>query len=1024
MIKYTWCSNIYRLSVKVKDLKSEPNKNAGLTVFIFSICLLFVFGMTQATYGHAFLTSSNPPPSQSLPSSPINVETFFSEPVDLRYSQIKIFDEAGSEVDNKDTHYVGSDQAALAVTLRPLDDGVYTVSTNVLSQIDGHVTKNAFVFGVGESPITSNISTINPQSSIIYVPEAIARFPTLIGQVIIVGGAFSILWLWRPITKIQWFSDLFGHTRNNIDKRLISLFVMGSVILVVSDFVIIVIQAFAISASVLDVITTRFGMVMVARIILSLTLLSVSVYEYQRFRVSKRILSKGDAIGILALGIFLLLTTSLIGHGAAKNEMSSIAIDFAHNIAASLWIGGIVYLALVLVPKLKSDSTVDEHAKNALLTLLIPRFSTSVIVLLGLIVFTGPFLLYILENDTSLLVQSLYGKTLIVKLVLASIMLIVGAYNQLVIYRKAINSVSMSATPVEPIENSEKRMNQGFVDTNKDNKSEMNYDTISRFYRSIRIECIVGIMLIAAVAFLVNTGLPQSEFQDQSLQQKQPGSSPSSQSAFTTFQSIRFIDNDTRVLLSVSPYSVGSNNFTISFTDSKGNPIDVISAVMKFTETGNSIGPIYFDLEQVSKGAYFANATFGIPGLWNIQIQGTPNKINSPNIVTTFNNLVVKPKLDRMEFSVTKFNVPGNSSQPLYPIYDRNRNAIWVGDTAIETGRILEFRIDSNIYVEHKLNGTSIITVSAQDSKDRIWFVDPLTRHLGTYDPTSGVNRLYQLPANVIPSSIAIDQDDKIWLTAPTTNAILEFDPIKGNFTSVLHLQGENASPIAVAVDVLSGLIWITDDRGKLAMIDPAKNYELTEYSPIGINNTLKSPTALLIDDITGIIYISQHEGNKVSSFNKLTHVFDDYQPLDPMGLPFGMTLDKYRNLWVAEHTINKIAVIDPQTDVSREVELSSRSPFVQWLTSDSEGNVWFAEQRGNALGVIKSTPLQDELERKNMLQENGIEKTSIKTKLSYSQIIGPVIAIGLIVIALMYVKSITDFESSVALLKKARKSR
>jgi copper transport protein len=1001
----------------VKDLKSEPNRNAGLKVLILSIFILMVCGIAEEAYGHAFLTSSNPAPSQSLPASPTNVDTFFSEPIDIRYSEIKIFDEAGKEVDSRDTRYVGNDQASLSVTIKPLNDGVYTVSTNVLSQIDGHVTKNAFAFGVGQSPIPSNIQSTSLQSSIIYLPEAIARFPTLLGQVIVIGGAFCVLWLWSPITKVKWLSDIFGRTRAGIDKRLISLFVIGSIILVASDLAIIFFQGLAISASIFDVLTTRFGMIMLARISLSLTLLAVALYEYQKFRLSKRILSKGDAYGIIALGISLLLTTSLIGHGAARNEWSSIAIDFVHNIAASLWIGGVIYLALILVPKLKVDSSVDERSKNALLALLISRFSAYVIVLLGLIVITGPFLLFILENDLNLIAQSLYGKTLIVKLALASIMLIIGAYNQLVIYPKALNYVLMSPATTVHKDESGMDKNKNFSYTFKNHNPKTGSEITSKFYKSIKVECVIGILLLSSVAFLVNTGLPRSEFQDQFIQQ-QSSSFLTSQSVSSTFKSIQIVDNDTRVLLSILPFTVGRNNFTVSFIDSKDNPIDVISPGMKFTEIGNDIGPINIDLQQLSKGVYFANATFGIPGLWNIQIQGTQNKVNSSTIVSIFSNLVVKPELDKLQFSISKFNVPGNGSQPLYPIYDRNRNALWVGDTAIDSGRILEFRLDSNKYVEHKLSGTSIVTVSAQDSNDRIWFVDPVTRHLGTYDPTIGTTKLYQLPTSIVPSSIAIDNDDKVWLTAPTTNDILEFDPSKGKFTSMLHLQGQNARPIAIAIDALSGLIWITDEGGKLAMINPQKNYEITEFSPRGINNTLMSPTALLIDDITEMIYVTQHEGSKVSSFNELTHIFSDFQSLDPKGLPFGMTLDKYRNLWVAEHTINKIAVIDPMTGASREVELPTKSPFVQWLTSDSEGNVWFAEQRGNALGVIKSTPSPATPEV-GMPTENDGQKTSPEMSLSYSQIVGPMVAVGIIAVGLMYVKSAVDIASSVHLLKK-----
>ncbi len=1022
-IHYEWHTK-YHLSVKVNYFIEQRYKTLLLTIVALAIATFLICGTMEKSYGHAFLTSSNPGASRSLPSNPGKIEAFFSETVDIKYSQLKLLDSDGKEVDNKDIHYIGSDQSSLSVTLPPLKDGVYTVSTNVLSQTDGHVTKSAFVFAVGQATLPSNPSNTGSESSIIYVPEAIARFPTLLGQVIIVGGAFSTLWIWRPLAKIQWLSEILQETRKNIDKRLVSLFLLGSIILVSSDFAIVIFQAFAISANVLDVITTRFGMVLMARIFLSLTLLGVSLFEFRRFRKFKTVLSKGEITGIISLGITLLLTTSLIGHGAANNQLSSIAIDFVHNLAASIWIGGIIYIAFVLLTKLKSEPSLDEYTKITFLTILIPRFSTSVIVILGFIVITGPFLLYILESNLGLLLSSLYGKTIIVKLTLASIMLALGAYNQLIIYRDSMKYASMPMTVAEGHKESETSPDfDSSPNRMQNNPSGKGRDIVSRFSRSTMIESIVGIALLASVAFLVNTGLPRSEFQNQFQQQQLATSLTPTMTGTESFRATSFIDNDTRVVLSITPFSVGSNNFSISFVDSKNNPIDMKLAEMKYTEIEKSIGPINVDLQQVSKGVFFVKAAFGIPGVWDIQIEGVPNKPNVPRAVATYDNVIVKPKLDQLQFNAKKFEIPGNKSQPLYPIYDSNRNVIWVGDTTIDSGRLLEFRLDSNKFVEHKINGTNIITVAAQDSNGKIWYADPLTKHIGSYEPANNSNKLYILPNRVIPSAIAIDLNNEVWITSPASNEILKFDQGKGNFTSILHLQGKRASPIAIAIDSVSDIIWVTDEKGKLAMIEPSKNYTLTEFVPRGSNETLRSPTALFVDRVSGKVYISQHEGNRVSMFNPLTHAFSNYRPLDRNGLPFGMTLDKYGNLWVAEHTINKLAVIDPQTGKVREVTLPGQSPFVQWLTSDSEGNVWFAEQKGNALGVMKSTTISAVSQVSSVKSGKGAGEITTLVGLPYSEIIAPSVAIGLVMIAFMYVKSVIDFKTSFVNLRKRKKN-
>ena len=189
----------------------------------------------------------------------------------IRYSKLAVLDSNGKQIDNRDIKNINGDQMALSVTLpSSLKDGVYTVTTKVLSQVDGHVTDNAFVYGVGESGVSKNLSTaaganINKQGSQLYIPDAIARFPTLVGQVIIVGSAFTTLWLWRPISKIDWFKDLLKQTRKSIDRRLMILVVIGSAILVISDFGIVYVQAASINVGIGEVIMTKFGNVWVVR---------------------------------------------------------------------------------------------------------------------------------------------------------------------------------------------------------------------------------------------------------------------------------------------------------------------------------------------------------------------------------------------------------------------------------------------------------------------------------------------------------------------------------------------------------------------------------------------------------------------------------------------------------------------------------------------------------------------------------------------------------------------------------------
>ena len=112
------------------------------------ILLLILVPTIPKSYAHAFVIKSNPSPSQSLTVPPVRVDVYLSEPVDIRYSKLAVLDSNGKQIDNMDIKNINGDQMALSVTLPSsrLKDGVYTLTTKVLSQVDGHVTDNAFVY--------------------------------------------------------------------------------------------------------------------------------------------------------------------------------------------------------------------------------------------------------------------------------------------------------------------------------------------------------------------------------------------------------------------------------------------------------------------------------------------------------------------------------------------------------------------------------------------------------------------------------------------------------------------------------------------------------------------------------------------------------------------------------------------------------------------------------------------------------------------------------------------------------------
>ena len=97
---------------------------------------------------HPFTEQTIPSLTSNALTGTTEVIVFFSEPVDIDFSEIKVLDTNGNQIDNKDTSYYEG-ELSLIVTTLPLEDGVYTVSTKVLSKVDGHLVPDAFLFAVG-----------------------------------------------------------------------------------------------------------------------------------------------------------------------------------------------------------------------------------------------------------------------------------------------------------------------------------------------------------------------------------------------------------------------------------------------------------------------------------------------------------------------------------------------------------------------------------------------------------------------------------------------------------------------------------------------------------------------------------------------------------------------------------------------------------------------------------------------------------------------------------------------------------
>ena len=161
------------------------------------LIILLVLSVSSIPFvsAHPFTNETIPNLSSNAPTGVSEVIVFFSEPVEIEFSTIKVLDNNGNQIDNKDTNYY-EDEKSLIVTTEPLEDGVYTVTTKVLSKVDGHLVPGAFLFAVGDVVIDPKLLENQSSIELIFYPEAGARFPGIVGQTIVLGVVIASLIIW------------------------------------------------------------------------------------------------------------------------------------------------------------------------------------------------------------------------------------------------------------------------------------------------------------------------------------------------------------------------------------------------------------------------------------------------------------------------------------------------------------------------------------------------------------------------------------------------------------------------------------------------------------------------------------------------------------------------------------------------------------------------------------------------------------------------------------------------------------
>ena len=903
--------------------------------------LVFFLGFPLAS-AHPFLLDSEPGQGQNAPAGTTQIITNYSEAVDIGFSELRVYDANGNQIDNKDTAYNGG-ETSLIVTTPPLEDGVYTITSKVLSKIDGHLVQAAIVFGVGDVKIDSSLLEKQENSETTFIPESIARFPGLVGQTIVLGGVIVSITIWS--SQQTRFREVFADINEQFKIKFSKIIGIGVIATFASNFIMLGVQTWRLETSPLDVIGTTFGTTWLIRMIITIIIIGLWFWMEKKNEIT----IKGQ-IPLLIASLILIATTTMMGHGASTELEAPWILDYSHNLLSSIWIGGVIFFAFVALPTItKTENSIKEKITLSL----IPRFSGLFIIAIGILIITGPTLLWFLDDNVASLTDSTYGKLILIKIAIAAAMIGFGGMYQIKFLK---------------------------------NMHDLEKLNISRkISKPLKFEAGLGIALLAVVALLVNSSLPAGEIQ----------SADAIQGTFG-YESVLFSENakfDVKVL----PAGIGSNTISVIVTSYDDRPLADISGLkVKVSNPQKNISPIEAEVTenvQDSVTKYSADATFGFAGNWQIELEAQRAENSNENAIFS---LQIKPSLNDIRTEITEYDFPAEETAPLFPVYDGEN--IWISDA--QKPRLWKFSIEDEQFTPYTFDGlTTIFMDIGKDGK--IWFTDTPNSKIGSFDPKTEKFETIQLPQfnlaikKSLPTSVGVDNQNDVWVAVIDQSLLLEYNQSTKKFKIVNTITPE-AGPTAIEIDDANN-VWFAESLvGKLGKID-GETKELTEFTPQG--EPMAEPFALMIDKEENV-WIAEHIGPAITKFNPILEDFKQIKISNPDSLPFGMAFDKYDNMWVAQHVIDSLVVYDQSSGQIIEIAIPTEGSFTQFVIADDNGDIWFVEQRGGKLGKVSISAVPSQI---------GTVQEVKSQDIMYVELVAPIIAAGIIATALFYVKSVRD---------------
>ncbi|HYB28569.1 MAG TPA: CopD family protein [Solirubrobacteraceae bacterium] len=377
--------------------------------------------LPSSAWAHAVLVTSVPSWNAVVRATPRQVTLTYDEDVVPQYARVTVV-VGTSSVDVAGPPRVAGNVVVVALGSGPHAPGTgsYTVRWRMVASDDGHVTQGAFSFGVRAKPLPPAPAK---GVSVPVAPQLLAWLQFL--GVVLAGGTLTFRALvLTPVARA------LGDRGDREASVAIWVAVIGAAVALHAGLFGFLVGAYPIvGGGVLNVINTEIipirvgthlGQAWTLTTFAWLGVLALLVGAWVTPRRREPLLATA---GVLSLGIGFGI--SYASHPDARGALALWA-DYAHLVAAALWVGGVIALAILVgVSRRFSRSAREPLVRECLL-----RFSRLAVPSVALLAVAGAYLALRELPSASSVLNSSYGITLLLKSVVFVAAFALAAYHR------------------------------------------------------------------------------------------------------------------------------------------------------------------------------------------------------------------------------------------------------------------------------------------------------------------------------------------------------------------------------------------------------------------------------------------------------------------------------------------------------------------------------------------------------------------------------------------------------------------